>query len=422
MEFLTLPKFIPETDKTYIFDVPASKSVAARALILAALSRSAVRIRHGELCSDTEEMLTCLHALGVKTEEKDGVLTVYGCGGSFPVRKADLYVGSAGTVARFLPAVLAFSRGEYRLDASEQMRRRPMNFLKELERAGAKFEFSKKEYSFPFVMRSDGIANTRFRIDTDTSTQFASGIFLAAATGREITVELTGRRTDSEYLNMTLSLLNEFGYSVQRTGDTVTVRVNADAPKEFILETDVSGACYFYALSRLMRMKVLVRNVRMNCLQGDVAFLKLLAARGVEFRQMREGLFADATKIKSFAGFTENFKNFSDQTLTAAALAPFAATSTRIHGISHIQKQECDRIAAIEANLTSLGVPVKTEADAVSIDPAVPHEGVIRTFGDHRVAMAFALTALKTGKIAIDDPDCCRKTFQGYFRTLQKLI
>ena len=80
MEFLTLPKFIPETDKTYIFDVPASKSVAARALILAALSRSAVRIRHGELCSDTEEMLTCLHALGVKTEEKDGVLTVYGCG------------------------------------------------------------------------------------------------------------------------------------------------------------------------------------------------------------------------------------------------------------------------------------------------------------------------------------------------------
>ena len=152
MEFLTLPKFIPETDKTYIFDVPASKSVAARALILAALSRSAVRIRHGELCSDTEEMLTCLHALGVKTEEKDGVLTVYGCGGSFPVRKADLYVGSAGTVARFLPAVLAFSRGEYRLDASEQMRRRPMNFLKELERAGAKFEFSKKEYSFPFAI------------------------------------------------------------------------------------------------------------------------------------------------------------------------------------------------------------------------------------------------------------------------------
>lgn len=422
MEFLTLPKFIPETDKTYAFDVPASKSVAARALLLAALSRGAVRIRHGELCSDTEEMLSCLHALGVKTEENDGVLTVYGCAGSFPVRKADLFVGSAGTVARFLPAVLAFSHGEYRLDASEQMRSRPMHFLKDLERAGVKFDFPEKEYAFPFVVRSNGMKDARFRIDTDASTQFASGLFLAAATGAEVTVELTGGRTDSEYLNMTLSLLSEFGYSVQRTGNSVTVRADAEAPEEFVLEADVSGACYFYALALLFRTKVLVRNVRMNCLQGDVAFLKLLEKRGVEFRQTQEGLFADASRVTDFAGFTESFKNFSDQTLTAAALAPFAATPTRIDGVSHIRKQECDRIAAIEANLKALGVPVNTEADAVSIEPAAPHEGIIRTFGDHRVAMAFALTALKTGRIAIDDPDCCRKTFQGYFQTLLSLV
>lgn len=422
MNMLTLPKFERKEDKTYCFDVPASKSVAARALLLAALSRGCVRIRHGAFCRDSEEMLSCLRALGVRMEEDGGVLTVYGCGGSFPVKKADLSVGSAGTVARFLPAVLAFTAGEYRLDASEQMKRRPMNFLKDLERAGVQFEYLEKDGSFPFIMRSKGVKHADFTVDTDTSTQFASGLLLAAAAGTPVCVRLTGTRTNSDYLNMTLAVLGEFGYLTDRAENVITVYPSASAPQEYELEADVSGACYFYAFALLFRAKVCVRNVKLNCLQGDVAFLRLLQARGVRFEQTRNGLFADASGVESFAGFNENFQSFSDQTLTAAALAPFASSPTRIRGVGHIRKQECDRLAAIETNLTALGVPARTDGDGVYVQPAPICGGTVRTFGDHRVAMAFALPALKTGGITIDDADCTEKTFRNYFQTLLSVL
>ncbi|MDE6411657.1 MAG: 3-phosphoshikimate 1-carboxyvinyltransferase, partial [Clostridia bacterium] len=154
---------------------------------------------------------------------------------------------------------------------------------------------------------------------------------------------------------------------------------------------------------------------------GDGRFLELLEKRGVRFIETDEGLLADGSGA-SFEGFNENFCDFSDQTITAAALAPFASSPSCITGIAHIKKQECDRITAIEKNLNALGVPSKSGDDFIEIQPALPKGGTVETFHDHRVAMAFALTALKTGNITIDDSECCNKTFEGYFNEIEKLF
>ncbi len=418
-----LPRFIADKNRIYEFEVPSSKSIFSRALLLAAFAEDEIKLIHGAYCEDTKAMLSCLSALGIEMKDKNGVLTVHGCGGKLPAKQAELNVRSAGTVARFLPAALAACGGEFRFIASEQMKRRPMGFLTTLEQAGVSFEYEENQESFPFLMHSEGFSKTDFVIDTDVSTQFASGLFLASAAAKKpLSVRLTGNRVNGSYLDMTLSLLNAFGHKAERTGDTVKIFPNESVcPKTFEIEPDVSAACYFYALALLFGVRVRVRGMKQDSLQGDTAFLKLLEARGVTFTATEKGLLADARGVKEFGGFQENFNNFSDQTLTAAALAPFASSPTRLSGISHIRKQESDRIAAIETNLKSLGVPVRTGSDEIEILPAIPRCGVIRSFGDHRVAMAFALTAIKEGNIGIDDPACCKKTFENYFEMLGRI-
>ena len=155
--------------------------------------------------------------------------------------------------------------------------------------------------------------------------------------------------------------------------------------------------------------------------EGDKKFLSLLAARGVLFSDSEEGLLADGRNVTSFRGFEEDMRDYSDQALTVAALAPFADSPTRLTGLKHIRRQECDRLHAIAHNLSTLGVPVREEEDGVVITPAPVRGGTVETFGDHRVAMAFSLIGLKTGNIAIENPSCCKKTFDNYFQLLDEL-
>lgn len=422
MKSVTIQRFTPDFQKIYVFDAPTSKSLMNRALILAAFSDGDTLLRCGSFAEDTRAVLNCLASLGISTDKRPDGIYVYGCGENVPNKQARLNVMSAGTCARFFPAVLSALGGDYFFDASEQMKNRPMEFLSELEKAGAQIEFYEKENSFPFRLRSKGFISKEFTADTDTSTQYASALLLAGALSKEpLSLTLTGSRTEGSYIKMTLSLLSAFGTEWSRNQNTVIVHSSTKPPKTFDVEADLSAACYFYALALLFGIKVLVRRVKKNGFQGDIKFLKLLEKRGVRFSETNEGLLADGSGIDSFEGFTENFCDFSDQTLTAAALAPFASSLSRITGIGHIKRQECDRIAAIEHNLNALGVHAVGGNDFIEIQPTLPGGGTVKTFHDHRVAMAFSLIGLKTGNLVIDDAECSDKTFEGYFKELNKL-
>lgn len=403
--------------------VPASKSILNRALLLAALANGSVLLRCGSWGEDTTALLSCLSSLGIATEPcKEGIL-VHGCGGKIPNRSAELDVMSAGTAARFLPALLAVCGGDYRFRSSEQMSRRPMEHLRLLEEAGARFEYDAQPVHFPFRMISSGIDTDLITVNTDESTQYASGLLIAASARKKpLTLRLTGSRTGGSYIQITLSLLKAFSVPVSRNGTELTVSAPASSPKEFAVEADISGACYFYALSLLFGIQTLVHGVRRDTVQGDARFLDLLAARGVRFTDTSEGLLADGSGITSYRGFCEDLSDFSDQTLTVAALAPFASSPSVLKNVGHIRKQECDRIAAICENLTALGVSARSDGDNIYIQPSEVKGGLVRTYRDHRVAMAFTLIGLKTGSVTIENPDCCKKTFDNFFELIDRLV
>ena len=419
MKDLLVKKFIPHDVEA---DVPASKSILNRALLLSALAKGRVELIFGGLSEDTRAFLNCLKSLGIGLKETESGLLVDGCGGDIPNKRAFLNVMSAGTAARFLPTALAFAGGEYCFESSEQMKGRPMDVLFELERLGVKIDYLGEEGHFPFRLVSRGIRADEAVIDTQKSTQFASGLMIAASIRpRPFTVVLSGGRSQSSYLKMTEKMLYAFGASTEHEGDKITVFAPSAAPKCYRVEPDLSGACYLYALSLLFSVRVLVRGVKRDSLQGDTAFLRLLERRGVKFWETEQGLLADGTHVDGFDGFKENLQDFSDQALTVAALAPFARTPSRLTGLEHIRAQECDRVNAIVENLTALGVPAAYEDGELTITPAPVKGGTVRTFSDHRVAMAFSLIGLKTGNVAIDEPDCTKKTFEGYFDLLSRI-
>ena len=400
-------------------EVPASKSILCRALLLSAFSSDTVRLQIGALCEDTRAFIGCLRALGVAISEQSGTLIVRGCNGNF-VRGVMLDVKNSAATARFLAAAIAFCGGDAVFTASESMSKRPMSFLKLLEGAGARIEPLQQNSLFPFRMRSDGIHEKVFQVDTAESTQYASGILMAASANAPACVKLEGPRTESGYLNITLSLMRAFNVDFIKHENTITILSRKAAPAQLKIEADLSSACYFGALAMLARTKILIRNATTCSLQPDLKFLLLLKERGLVLTETEQGLLADGTRVESFEGFDEDFSGFSDQALTAAALAPFATTPTRIRNVAHIRRQECDRMQAIFENLTALGVPVKMNENEIEIEPAPVRATEIKTFSDHRVAMAFALVGARC-PVVIDDPSCCSKTFERYFQELNGL-
>ncbi len=421
MEEVRVKQFIPKAGR-YVADVPASKSIFNRALLLAALAKGDVRLYAGALGGDTRAMLGCIRALGIAVEELEDGLLVHGCGGNIPNANAQLDVASAGTAARFLPAALAFCGGDYRFTASSQMAARPMEILSVLERAGAVIERERADAPFPFVLHSRGVTAEHIDVETNVSTQYLSGLIIGASAGKApVTICPHGDRASGSYVKMTLEMLPAFHAGYMRSERGITVQPAQRAPQAFHVEGDLSGACYFFALALLFGIRILVRRVTRNTLQGDSAFLNLLEEKGVRFEETEDGLLADGSSAR-FTGFDANFCDFSDQTLTAAAIAPFASTPSVLRGVEHISRQECDRIQAIVENINALGGSARTNGQDIFIQPIPLTGGRVKSFSDHRVAMAFSLAGLKTGTVTIDDPACTNKTFEGFFSALDGLI
>lgn len=408
-------------------EVPGSKSITNRALMLAALGNQPCEL-HGVLFSDdSRAFLSCLQELGfdVVIEEDKRKVTITGKGGAIPNRNAVINVRSAGTAARFLTVMLSFAGGCYTLNSSEQMKKRPMEpLLTELRKAGVKITCLEKEGHFPFVIESESVDIREITIDTNISSQFASALLMSATLLENgLTLHMSGERSNGAYVLMTLSMMEQFGIRVAKRGaDCEITKGQAYGLKEYDIEPDMSAACYFYAMAAILNRKVTVLGTHEEAsLQGDKKFLGILRALGCRVEDLEEGV--TVTGVASYTGITVNMKDFSDQALTMAVVAAFAETPTRIEHIGHIRMQESDRIQAIINELNRMGVRCKElpETDGVEIIPALVHPAEIETYEDHRVAMAFTLAGLRAEGITIKNPLCCGKTFENYFDVIDSL-
>lgn len=380
--------------------VPGSKSLTARAMLIAALSDGESTLRGAQFSDDCKTFLNCLRDLGIECSANGTTVKITGCGGRLKTKSARINVGSAGTAARFLPAFLAFQDGEYFLDCSAQMKSRPITPLIEaLENMGAEFVFHESENSYPFTIKGASEPKPYAEVDIAKSSQFLSALLISAVcTHGRMTVKSIGGHGLS-YVDMTVRMMRDFGAQVEVSDGVYTVDGGYTA-REYYIEPDVSAACYFYAMNRILGTDITVDGVYENSLQGDIKFIELL---------------------KDFNGGLIDMGGFSDQTLTLAAIAPYFDRPTEICGVEHIRRQECDRLRAISHNLAAMGVKCEERADGVKIYPSAPKPALIKTFGDHRVAMSFALTGLRADGIVIENAEVCSKTFKEYFEVLDKL-
>lgn len=408
-------------------EVPGSKSMTNRALLMAALANGETTLKGVLFSDDSRYFLQALKDLGFQVEinEKEKTVIVKGENGTIPVENGEIYVGSAGTAARFLTAMLGFSKGSFVIQASEQMKKRPMKPLFDvLTKVGAQIKYLEQEGFLPIQITGAGTVGKRLDLELDISksTQFLSALLLISPMGKEgIRIHITSEKTDGSYIRITRRMMENFGVEVLFDGRDYEVKPQASYQAgEYQIEPDVSAACYFYGAAAITGGKALVKNVTWDCMQGDLKFLKVLEKMGCEIEETSEGISVRGPQRGKLKGICVPMNDFSDQALTLAAIAPFAEGKVRMEGIGHIRLQECDRLKAMATELKRLGISCEEEADAITIHPGEPKAAVIETYEDHRVAMAFSLVGLRTEGIEISNPDCCRKTFENYFEILER--
>lgn len=412
--------------KTIHVKVPGSKSITNRALLLAMLSDGKSHLTGAQFSEDSSHFLQCLSDLSfdVASRPETGEVSVHGLSGRLPVKKASLYVGSAGTAARFLSAVLGVSEGEFFLDASEQMKKRPMApLLSALQSIGCDISFAEKEGYFPFTLHARGFQNTDLTIDIDKSSQFLSALLIAAPLAKEdVKIKVAGTH-GMAYIEMTCRMMKQFGVLTEHPApDTFLIKAGQTyRAQDYAIEPDVSAACYFYALAALSGCSVIVDGVPEHSLQGDTEFLSILEKMGCRVTRTNEGICITGPTGR-LHGLTVDMSACSDQAITLAAIAPFADSPVTITGIGHIRGQESDRLSAIAENLTAMGIRCEERADSITIYPGVPKPAHIKTHDDHRLAMGFAVTGLFAEGIVIENPFCCKKTFAEFFECLEEAV
>lgn len=413
--------------------VPGSKSITNRALLLAAMAEGMTILKGVQFSEDSLHFLTALQDLGfyISVDQQNCQALVRGYGGRIPKTKATIYAGSAGTAARFLTAFVAMSPGWYRMNASEQMQKRPMRELfVALEEMGARFNWLGDPYTFPMEVQGMGqrYGEYRIQLNIDRSSQFLSALLMTAPLALEsMVIELTGKRSARSYVHMTEAMMCQFGHpGVQKYGeDCYQVRKQPYHAREYMVEPDVSAACYFYAIAAVTGGTAIVQHMSKNSLQGDMKFLEVLEQMGCTHQWIpgenhTEELQLTGPENGTLHGITVNMSDFSDQALTLAAIAPYADAPVTIHGVAHIRRQESDRLKVIVTELGRMGIRCELLEDGVIIHPGQPHAARIKTYQDHRVAMSFAITGLRAEGIEITDPQCCRKTFADYFEVFEK--
>ncbi len=402
--------------------LPGSKSLTNRALLLAALCDTPVTLTGALFSEDTELMGKALESLGftIRPDAAAATIEVSGRANAFPDGQRDLYVGLAGTAARFLTALCAAApRGIYRIDGVPQMRKRPMKGLIEALRAlGADIRCLGEEGFFPLEIHARGLRGGNVTLDASESSQLLSALLMAAplASG-PVDVTLTGSVRRS-YVSMTERLMAEFGVSLSVSEDGRTFNATPAtyrSPGGYAIEPDASAASYFVALPAVVGGHLDLPGLRPAGagLQGDAAFAEVLAR---------------AVGRAPGTSFEYNFHEISDTFLTLAAISPLLSGPTRITGIAHTRKQETDRVAGMARELRKLGQDVVEEDDALTIVPRPLVHGVaIETYHDHRFAMSFGVLGCRDAKgdgtpwLSIVNPACCAKTFPHFFELLESL-
>lgn len=408
--------------------IPGSKSYTNRALVLAALARGESTLEGALFSDDTRYMAGALRELGFTVDEDEAARSfrVVGNGGGIPRQHAKVFVGNAGTAARFLPALMAVGHGTWELDGNEAMRTRPIGpLLDALRSLGAEAESLDGNDCPPLRITGRGLEGGIVRLPGGVSSQYFSALLMVGpCTSRGLTLDVEGDLVSRPYLLMTAQAMQAFGATVERDGFSRFWVSPGPGYRglRYVVEPDASAASYFFAAAAITGGRVVVRGLGSASLQGDLAFVRVLERMGCEVVMTDSETTVQGPPIGRLRGIDVNMADLSDTAQTLAAVAPFADGPTRVTGIGFIRRKETNRISAVVTELRRLGVRADEEPDGFVVHPGAPRPAVIQTYDDHRMAMSFALVGLRAPGVEIANPGCVGKTFPGYFDALTTLV
>lgn len=416
-----VPAGVPEGD---VF-VPGSKSITNRALVCAALAEGVTLLRNASLSDDSRLLVEALRTLGFECTVRNATadLLVYGRGGEVPARTGRFDLGNAGTSVRFLTSLLCLGRGHYVVDGSRRMRERPIGGLVEaLQGLGAEIRYLAVDGYLPLKIAGKGLLGGRTRVATDVSSQFVSSVLMAAPRALEpVEIEIATKAVSRPYIDMTVQVMARFGAAVQRAGETILkVAPAAYRACDLAVEADAAAAGYFFALAAIAGGRLRVVGIGADCAQPELRLLSDLERMGCVVERTDDSCLVRGPRGPLKCVDTD-MNDHPDSVPTLAVAALFAQGVTRIRNVRHLRHKETDRLAALAKELGKLGARVAERGDGLEIEPpAVIRPAVVETYGDHRMAMAFALAGARVAGLVIDDADVVGKSFPAFWEALPR--
>ncbi|WP_202942817.1 3-phosphoshikimate 1-carboxyvinyltransferase [Alteromonas macleodii] len=424
MEQLTLDPIAKVSGEV---NVPGSKSLSNRALLLAALAEGETELTNLLDSEDIEHMLNALTKLGInyRLSEDKTQCVVQGNGGAFNVAEPlELFLGNAGTAMRPLCAALAASNVDTVLTGEPRMEERPIGDLVDaLREADADVTYLKNEGFPPLQIKGKTLNGGEMSVDGSVSSQFLTALLMAAPLfSGDVTIRIKGELVSKPYIDITLDTMAKFGVTVENDNyQTFTVSGDAKyiAPGKFMVEGDASSASYFLAAGAIKGGTVRVTGIGQNSIQGDIRFADVLEAMGATVVWHDEYIEVTGAPLK---GVNMDMNHIPDAAMTIATTALFAEGPTTMTNIYNWRVKETDRLAAMATELQKLGAKVEEGHDYIKVWPtdSLKH-AEIDTYNDHRIAMCFSLVALSDTPVTINDPGCTRKTFPDYFTRFKTL-
>ncbi len=408
-------------------NLPGSKSLSNRALLIAALAEGTTIITNLLESDDTRHMLNALKALGVDyTLSEDGTeCIVTGNGGPFvSTEPVELFLGNAGTAMRPLAAALTLGKGEYVLTGEPRMKERPIGHLVDaLRQAGANIAYLENEGYPPIKIIAGGLAGGEVSIDGSISSQFLTALLMAAPMAEnDMTITIEGELVSKPYIDITLDIMRIFGVEVENE-NYARFRVKSGqryrAVDSFMVEGDASSASYFLAAAAIKGGRVKVTGIGKQSVQGDVAFADVLEKMGAAVEWGDDYIMVEKGELHAI---DMDFNHIPDAAMTIATTALFVDGTTTLRNIYNWRVKETDRLHAMATELRKVGATVEEGEDYLTITPPKQlKHAAIDTYDDHRMAMCFSLLALDPVSVTINDPECTAKTFPTYFEVLESI-
>ena len=420
------PLLVTSYTAPFVWRVPGSKSITNRALLLAALAEGTTTLRGVLHSDDTRHMRNALGQMGIEIVDLDATsVQVHGGRSKLRAPVGEVFVGNSGTTVRFLAAFCALVPGQVTLVGDEHMAKRPiMDLVDGLRQLGVRVDCPTG--CPPLTIHGGGLPGGKVTMPGDKSSQYFSALLMAAQCAEaDLTVEATSELVSRPYIDITLSMMQDFGADVPRHAATAgensfTVPARgAYTAREYVIEPDASSASYAFATAAATGLCVRVPGLMQGALQGDYDFVQLLKQMGC--RVESDSKQTSVTGHGPLRALDVDMHHISDTVMTLAALAPLCQGTTHISNVYNIRIKETDRLEATVTELARLGQVVSSGHDWLQIEPRPVAPCVVRSYSDHRMAMAFAILGLCRDGIEIENPACVAKTYPTFWDDLRAL-